>query len=359
VARVKGYRRRLKGSSLFIGETTMRLVLFSLKALAVVFLLAVTVVRGPLVTGASQSNHNRIVRVITISQEGLQRGTNDLLEPTMARLNRAGSFHPDIACLPELFSNRDPESVPGPVTERLSAWAREHSSYVIFGLKAKKGGGVYNSAILIDRKGKIIGQYNKIHITEEDIKEGMVPGDDVGPLVFKTDFGTIGIQICFDVNWREEWRRLKKEGAQIVFWPSTYPAGRQIPALAMLNEYYVVSSTRSDSAHIYDISGVVLASSGEYQEWAGAALPLGKRLFETDYNAKKVQEIQQKYGSKVEVVWFHDSGWFTLASLDPNLTVEDIIKEYGLTPLDEYIARATKEIDQARARADGKAQPAK
>jgi predicted amidohydrolase len=310
-------------------------------------------------TEAGRPGRNRIVRVVTVSQAELQYDSKDLMEATMERLNQAASFRPDIACLPELFSNGAPELVPGPVTGKLAAWAREHSSYVVFGLRTQKGERVYNSAILIDRKGKIIGQYNKIHITEEDIKEGMVPGDDVGPLVFKTDFGTIGIQICFDVNWREEWRRLKKEGAQIVFWPSTYPAGRQIPALAMLNEYYVVSSTRSDSAHIYDISGVVLASSGEYQEWAGAALPLGKRLFETDYNAKKVQEIQQKYGSKVEVVWFHDSGWFTLASLDPNLTVEDIIKEYGLTPLDEYIARATKEIDQARARADGKAQPAK
>jgi predicted amidohydrolase len=337
----------------------MRLVLFSLKALAVVFLLAVTVVRGPLVTGASQSNHNRIVRVITISQEGLQRGTNDLLEPTMARLNRAGSFHPDIACLPELFSNRDPESVPGPVTERLSAWAREHSSYVIFGLKAKKGGGVYNSAILIDRKGKIIGQYNNIHPDEEELKDGMTPGEDVGPPAFKTDFGTIGIQICFDVNWRDEWRHLKEQGAQIVFWPSAYPAGRQLPALALLNEYYIVSSTMGGSAHIYDITGEALATSGKYQDWAGAAIPLDKRLFDVDFNAEKMQDIQQKYRSRVEVTWYHDSDWFTLASLDPDLTVEDLITEYGLTPLGEYIGRSTKVINQARAEAEGKVQVAK
>jgi beta-ureidopropionase len=337
----------------------MRFLAFPLAAVAVVCLSVEAVAHEPLATRASQSSHDRIVRVVTITQEGLQRGTNDLLAPTLERLNRAGSFHPDIACLPEMFSNRDPEAVPGPVTERLSAWAREHSSYVIFGVRTKKDDRVYNSAILLDRKGQIIGQCNKIHPTEEELKDGTTPGEDVGPPVFKTDFGTIGMQICLDVNWRDEWRHLKEQGAQIVFWPSAYPAGRQLPALALWNEYYIVSSTKDGAAHIYDITGEVLAASGKYQDWAGAALPLGKRLFEVDYNAAKAQAIQQKYGAKVQVTWYHDSDWFTLASLDPELSVEEIVAEYGLTPLDEYIAKSTKVINQARAEAERKVQAAK
>jgi len=178
------------------------------------------------------------------------------------------------------------------------------------------------------------------------------------PPVFTTDFGAIGIQICFDVNWREGWRHLKEQGAQIVFWPSAYPAGRQVPALALTNQIYVVSAVEGGAAHIYDITGEPLASSGRYQEWAGAALPLGKRLFEVDYNAPKVQGIQKKYGSRVEVTWYHDSDWVTVASLDPDLSTEDLIKEYGLTPLDDYIARSTKEQDQARAEAERKVQAA-
>jgi predicted amidohydrolase len=317
------------------------------------------VAQGGAAPGASPSNPDRIVRVVTISQEGLKFDTHDLLEPTMARLNRAASFHPDIACLPEMFSNRAPEPIPGPVTEKLAAWAREHSAYVIFGLRSKKGGRVYNSAILLDRTGQIIGQYNKIHPTEEELKDGTTPGEDVDPPIFKTDFGTIGIQICFDVNWREKWRRLKEQEAQIVFWPSAYPAARQLPALALSNEYYVVSSTNDGAAHIYDITGEVLAATGKYQDWGGAALPVGKRLFEVDFNASKAQEIQQKYGSRVQVTWYHDSDWFTLASLDPQLTVAGLIAEYGLTPLDDYIGRATKEINQARAEAERKVQAAK
>ncbi len=326
----------------------MRRIMFSLLAWMAGCSTAVIAADVPNGPAADLGRRNRIVRVVTVSQ-ALLRESDDLLEETMARLNQAAVFKPDIACLPELFSRRPPEPVPGPVTEKLAAWALGHSSYVVFGLKTRVGGRVYNSALLIDRKGQIVGQYNKIHPTEEELKEGTTPGDDVEPPVFETDFGTIGIQICFDINWRDTWKRLKQKGAKIVFFPSAYPAAQQLPALALLNQYYVVASAMNGSSKIYDITGELLASSGKYQQWAGAELPVGKRLFEIDYNTEKAREIQQKYGSKVEVVWFHDSDWLTLASLDPDLTVEDLISAYGLTPLDEYIARATKAINKARA----------
>jgi hypothetical protein len=169
----------------------------------------------------------------------------------------------------------------------------------------------------------------------------------------------IGIQICFDVNWREGWRHLKEQGAQIVFWPSAYAAGRQLPALALTNQFYVVSAVEGGESHVFDITGEPLATTGKYQYWAGATLPLGKRLFETDYNMPKAQEIQQKYGSRVEVTWYHDSDWITVASLDPNLSTEDLIKEYALIPLHDYIARSTKEQDQSRAQADAKVRAAR
>jgi beta-ureidopropionase len=332
---------------------------FSRTGLLLACLLAGMFAYGGRALGASPPKGDRIVRVVTVTQEGLRFDKGDLLEPTMTRLDRAASFHPDIACLPEVFSNRAPEPVPGPVTERLAAWAREHSSYVIFGLKTKKGGIVYNSAILLDRGGQVIGQYNKIHPTEGELKEGITPGQDAGPPVFKTDFGTIGIQICFDVNWRDNWRHLKEQGAQIIFWPSAYPAGRQLPALALVNQFYVVSAVEGGSASVFDITGEPLATTGKYQDWAGVALPLGKRLFEVDYNAPKAQEIQQKYGSKVQVTWYHDSDWVTVASLDPELSVKDLIAQYGLLPLDDYIARSTKEQDRARAEAESNVQATK
>ncbi len=119
-----------------------------------------------------------------------------------------------------------------------------------------------------------------------------------------------------------------------------------------MNQFYAVSSTRDRSSRIYDITGVELASSGRFQPWAAAALPIGKRLFEIDFHVRKAREIQRKYGDRVELRWYHDDDWFTLASLDPELTVEDLIAEFGLTPLDAYRSRAAKMIDAARSKSE-------
>ncbi len=294
---------------------------------------------------------NPIVRVVTISMDRLKPDNEGgLLEGAMGRLNQAASFQPDIACLPELFARSAAEPVPGPTTRRLGEWARQHSSYVIAGIKTLSRGRTYNPAVLLDRRGELVGQFDKIHPTERELEEGVTPGTP-NPPIFETDFGKIGIQICFDVNWWDDWKRLKEKGARIVFFPAAYPAAQQLSAIALMNEFFVVSSTGTRSSRIYDITGRVLAASGDYQEWAEAALPLGRRLYEVDFHVEKVRRIQQKYGSKVDVQWYHDDDWFTLASLDPDLTVEDIEKEFGLTSLRGYRIRAAEAIESARSKA--------
>ena len=166
--------------------------------------------------------------------------------------------------------------------------------------------------------------------------------------MFRTDFGVIGIQICFDVNWHEQWRRLKEKGAEIIFFPSAYPAARQLSAHAWLNQCFVVSATKGRAASIYDITGERIASTGKYRQWAGAVLPLGKRLFEIDFHVGKMRRMEAKYGSRIQVNWYHDDDLFTLASLDPDLTMEDLIQEFGLTPHTAYLQRAQGVQDAAR-----------
>jgi len=295
---------------------------------------------------------NAMVRVVTISQDGLQdRAGKTLVDATLTRLERAASFRPDVACLPESFTNGEPETVPGPITKRLSRWAKEHKCYVICPILIRDSGRTYNAAIVIDRQGRNIGRYCKIRPTEGELQRGICPGLN-DPPVFETDFGTIGIQICFDVNWHGQWQRLREKGAQIVFFASAYPAARQIRTLAWLNQYFVVASTKSRPASIYDVTGETLAATGKFQQWAGAVVPLGKTVFEIDYHVDKMREIQKKYGSRVEVTWYHDEDLVTLASLDPVLTVQDLIREYELTPHRDYILRAQRQQDKSRREAD-------
>jgi predicted amidohydrolase len=291
---------------------------------------------------------NAMVRVVTLSQDGLRdRAGKAFIDATLMRLERAASFRPDIACLPESFTSGEPETVPGPTTKRLSQWAKVNKCYVICPILIRDSNRTYNAAVVIDRQGRIIGRYCKIRPTEGELDRGICPGSD-DPPVFETDFGTIGIQICFDVNWHGQWQRLREKGAKIVFFVSAYPATRQIRTLAWLNQYFVVTSTKSRPASIYDITGETLAMTGKFQQWAGAVVPLGKTVFEIDFHVSKMRDIQKKYGSRVEVTWYHDEDLVTLASLDPVLTVQDLIREYELTPHRDYILRAQRKQDKSR-----------
>ena len=81
----------------------------------------------------------------------------------------------------------------------------------VFGKKS------HNTAILIDREGKIKGKYKKIHLYGDD---GIHPGRKIG--VFDTDFGKIGITICWDLAFPKMFKKMKLAGAQIVFCPAQW-----------------------------------------------------------------------------------------------------------------------------------------
>lgn len=74
----------------------------------------------------------------------------------------------------------------------------------------------YNTAILIDRNGKIVGEYRKIHLSGDTTK----PGTKIK--VFQTDFATIGIAICWDLAFPQMFKEMKRLGAEIVFCPSEW-----------------------------------------------------------------------------------------------------------------------------------------
>lgn len=297
---------------------------------------------------AAQAARNPLVRVATISQEGITAEPGKgMLNATMDHLDLAAAFKPDIVCLPEGFTRGEAETVPGATTDRLAAWAKRQRSYVICPLTVRDGEQIFNSAVLIDRNGEIVGRYDKIRPTEPELAKSICPGVD-DPPVFETDFGKIGIQICFDVNWHSQWNRLREKGAQIIFFPSAYPAARQLATHAWLNQCFVVSSTKTRAATLYDITGDPIAKTGAYQKWAGAVLPIGKRLFEIDFHVRKVRQIAARYGDKVQITWYHDDDLVSIASLDPDLTVDEIVKEYELTPHPAYIARAEQAQDAAR-----------
>ncbi len=191
-------------------------------------------------------------------------------------LDRAGAEKPDVVCLSENFVDRGvrlsltetSQTIPGPATEMLCQKARRYKTYVVTTLHERDRDLIYNTAVLINRKGEIIGKYRKVHLATAEGENGVTPGSEYP--VFDTDFGRVGILTCWD-NWFVETARiLRLKGAELLLFPI---AGDGVPghwdvisrARAIDNSVYLVSSnTVGDSpSRIIDPTGEVLAETPE------------------------------------------------------------------------------------------------
>lgn len=266
-------------------------------------------------------------------------------------LELACAERPDIVCLSETFAYLSvayssaaevAEPVPGPITDMAAEIARRYSTYIICPLLELRGGKVYNVAVLLDRRGQIVGMYEKVHpvTTTADytlLEYGVTPG--LEPKVFQTDFGRIGILICFDIMYPQEWAKLKAKGAEIVFWASAYNGGFPLQVYAGLHHYYVVSAVNPDRARIVDISGEIIAMTNRRNAVISAPLDLEKGLYHTDFNNVQFPAIRARYGRDVRLQVYGDEAMFTLESLRDDLSVAQVEAEFGLERINDYLAR--------------------
>jgi len=138
---------------------------------------------------------------------------------------------PDIICFPEIFItgplrnsiSKFAQFIPGKYTEIFSKLALEQNVYVIMGsMIEKERGKYYNTSVLISPDGDILGKYRKIFLWHQE-KAYIERGHEIP--VFKTKFGTIGIEICWDLAFPEITRELALKGTNIVFCPAFWSEG--------------------------------------------------------------------------------------------------------------------------------------
>ena len=118
----------------------------------------------------------------------------------------------------------------GPVWQQLSGYAKQYGIYLIGGSMPEKDaeGNVYNTSYIFDREGKQIGKHRKVHLFDIDVKGGqtfkesdtLTAGDS--DTVFDTEFGKMGVMLCFDIRFPELSRMMVNDGARIVFVPAAF-----------------------------------------------------------------------------------------------------------------------------------------
>jgi predicted amidohydrolase len=209
----------------------------------------------------------RPVRIGTISLH--PRNNPDNLGAFLQEIDRIARDKPDIVCLGEeilVEGNSHPysaaaEPIPGPSTKRLGEKARQHGMYIVAGLTEREGRNLYNTAVLIDRHGNLAGKYRKIYLPREEIEGGLTPGNAYP--VFQTDFGRIGMMICWDSEYVDVARALAYQGAEILFVPAAGGYLTLLKARALENHVYLVSSGGDVESAMIDPTGNVLFATKE------------------------------------------------------------------------------------------------
>ena len=121
------------------------------------------------------------------------------------------------------------ETINGEFVSLIAKCAKENSISVLGTMyeKSRKKDRVYDTSFIIDKNGKVIGKYRKIHLYDAlGFKESskMSPGSLI-PMPTKTSIGKLGMMICYDLRFPEMSRTLASAGTEILVAPSAWVNG--------------------------------------------------------------------------------------------------------------------------------------
>jgi predicted amidohydrolase len=146
----------------------------------------------------------------------------------------AGRQSVDLLNLPEAAdwgwlhqqARRDALTIPGNYTDFLGVLARRHKTWISAGCLEKEVDKVYNSAVILDRSGRIVLKHRKIETLPFLTRHLYDPGKAQDIKVVDTEFGRIGLTICadnfdFNINYP---RRVADQGAWLLIAPHGFAA---------------------------------------------------------------------------------------------------------------------------------------
>jgi beta-ureidopropionase len=209
----------------------------------------------------------RIVRAALI-QAHANLSKQEALDKHVAMIEEAAGKGAEVVCLQEIFfgpyfcAQQEPHwfdtaepADDGPTVQTMRGIARKHQLVLVVPFFEKEFEGVfYNTAVVIDADGTVLGKYRKTHIPQVGPifweKYFFKPGN-LGYPVFETRVGKVGVFICYDRHFPEPARLLGLHGAQLTFNPSAtieslsrYLWQLEQPAHAVANGFFVGAVNR-------------------------------------------------------------------------------------------------------------------
>lgn len=178
----------------------------------------------------------------------------------------------------------------GESVEAMARWASENGVILVGGSVPEKcGNRLYNTCYVFDESGNQIARHRKIHLFDVDIKGGVrfkesnsfAPGEDI--TVFDTQYGKMGVEICFDIRFPELSRAMAKRGAEVILCPAQFNMTTgprhwelSVRARAMDNEVFFVGASAAryegfdyecwGHSTVADPFGMVIATCDEKEQ---------------------------------------------------------------------------------------------
>ena len=286
----------------------------------------------------------------------------DRLNRTLVRMSQyidhAADLQSDLVAFPEICNYLGAENpwqfepLDGPTVTAMSQKARQHSLYVVCPLGTIENGNRYNSSVLIDREGQITGVYHKNFPTHAELDLGIIPGTETP--AFQTDFGRVGLSICFDINYWEVGSELCRNRSELVIWSSMWQGQRMLTKWAIEFGFYI-GATYSRQSTFVDIGGrEIVAVNRNISDATGsspvtsAKLDLDRRLLHHDENIGWLQKLYQKYGGTAAYCeWLPQECLVVFGSQLPEMSSDDLIEEFNLESMRDYLARVRRDRELA------------
>lgn len=222
----------------------------------------------------------------------------------------------DLVTLPEMFAcPYDTEVFPeyaepegGPSWKFMSALAAKKKIYLSAGSMPEidSEGHIYNTAYVFDREGKQIAKHRKVHLFDIDIEGGQAFRESATltagnkATVFDTEFGKMGLCICYDIRFPELARIMADQGAKVILCPGAFnlttgPAHWELlyRTRAVDNQvYYIATSPARDM----DASYVAYGHSMVVDPWGIIISEMGDKaqMRVVDIDLDRIDEVREQ-----------------------------------------------------------------
>jgi predicted amidohydrolase len=265
----------------------------------------------------------------------------------MAQKADENGWNLDMVLLPESFAHVDgnsplekAETIDGKIVTALAEKARTYNTYAAVPLWLREEDRVHNSVVILDRKGDPVGVYHKVFpvvLPDGSLEGGVTPGQKFP--VFDLDFGSVGVQICFDVCYDEGWKALAAQGAELILFPSAAPSVSALISHAYRHSYYIVASTYRPPAIAVNPLGHEIAKAVNDREVAIVRIDLNYRILPSRFIWTRGDEIKSKYGDSVDFGWHDAEGFCLITSSDSKLPIGRLVELENLETISEFLSR--------------------